>query len=92
MSLVFYLQPLRALHFTPEFHRGDDGDDWRKPYLPTIYALIGVAVFILLIAAVNFINLSTAQSMSRAKEVGVRKVMGSRKTNIRLQFLVETFW
>jgi putative ABC transport system permease protein len=89
-SLVFYLQPLRALHFTPDFHRGDDGDNWRKPYLPTLYSMIGVAVFILLIAVVNFINLSTAQSMSRAKEVGVRKVMGSRKSNIRIQFLIET--
>jgi hypothetical protein len=63
---------------------------WRKVYPPTVYALIGVAVFILLIAAINFVNLSTAQSMSRAKEVGVRKVMGSRKRNIQLQFLVET--
>lgn len=89
-AVSFYLQPLTNLHFTPEFHRGDDGDGWRKPYLPTLYAMIGVAVFILLIAAVNFINLSTAQSMSRAKEVGVRKVMGGRKRHIRLQFLVET--
>ena len=89
-SMLFYLQPLRSLHFTPEFHRGDDGDLWRKVYPPTVYALIGVAIFILLIAAINFVNLSTAQSMSRAKEVGVRKVMGSRKGHIRLQFLVET--
>jgi putative ABC transport system permease protein len=89
-SVTFYLQPLTNLHFTPDFHRGDDGDGWRKPYLPTLYAMIGVAIFILLIAAVNYINLSTAQSMSRAKEVGVRKVMGGRKRHIRLQFLVET--
>ncbi len=89
-SIAFYLQPVRELHFTPEFHRGDDGDNWRKPYMPTIYALMGVAAFILLIAAVNFINLSTAQSLSRAKEVGVRKVMGSRKASIRIQFLIET--
>ena len=89
-SVVYYLQPLADLHYTPDFHRGDDGDMWRKVYPPTVYALIGVAIFILLIAAINFVNLSTAQSMSRAKEVGVRKVMGSRKRNIRLQFLVET--
>jgi ABC-type lipoprotein release transport system permease subunit len=90
VSMVFYLQPLKDLHFTRDFHRNDDGDLWRKVYPPTIYALIGVAIFILLIAAINFVNLSTAQSMSRAKEVGVRKVMGSRKTDIRLQFLTET--
>jgi predicted permease len=88
--LTMYLQPLKDLHFTRDFHRGDDGDSWRKPYLPTLYAMMGVAVFILLIAAVNFINLSTAVSMSRAREVGVRRVMGSRKVNIRVQFLLET--
>jgi putative ABC transport system permease protein len=90
VSLKYYLQPLGDLHYTADFHRGDDGDLWRKVYPPTVYALIGVAIFILLIAAINFVNLSTAQSMSRAKEVGVRKVMGSRKRNIRLQFLIET--
>jgi putative ABC transport system permease protein len=90
VSMKFYLQPLGDLHYTADFHRGDDGDLWRKVYPPTVYALIGVAIFIVLIAAINFVNLSTAQSMSRAKEVGVRKVMGSRKRNIRLQFLIET--
>ena len=90
VSLSYYLQPLNNLHYTPDFHRGDDGDGWRKPYMPTVYAMMGVAVFILLIAVINFINLSTAQSMSRAKEVGIRKVMGGRKSNIRFQFLTET--
>jgi putative ABC transport system permease protein len=89
-KLTMYLQPLTELHFTRDFHRGDDGDNWRKPYLPTLYTMMGVAIFILLIAAVNFINLSTAVSMTRAREVGVRRVMGSRKANIRLQFLLET--
>jgi hypothetical protein len=90
VSLKYYLQPLSDLHYTADFHRGDDGDLWRKVYPPTVYALIGVAIFILLIAAINFVNLSTAQSMSRAKEVGVRKVMGSRRRHIRVQFLIET--
>jgi putative ABC transport system permease protein len=86
-----YLQPLTTVHFTTEFHRGDDGDDFRKPYLPTLYVLMGVALFILVIAVVNFINLSTAQSLQRAKEIGVRKVLGSNKNNIMFQFLTETF-
>jgi ABC-type antimicrobial peptide transport system permease subunit len=90
-SLNMRLQALTEIHFTTDFHRGDDGDDFRKPYLPTLYALIGLALFILLIAAINFINLSTAQSMQRTKEIGVRKVMGSSKTNIVFQFLTETF-
>ena len=86
-----YLQPLTTVHFTTEFHRGDDGDDFRKPYLPTLYVLMGVALFILVIAVVNFINLSTAQSIQRAREIGVRKVLGSNKNNIMFQFLTETF-
>ncbi|MEP6513935.1 MAG: FtsX-like permease family protein [Parafilimonas sp.] len=90
-SLSMQLQPLTDIHFTKDFHRGDDGDLFRKPYLSTLYALMGVALFILIIAAVNFVNLSTAQSMHRAKEIGVRKVMGSNKKNIVLQFLTETF-
>ncbi len=90
-ALSMQLQPLTDIHFTPDFHRGDDGDDFRKAYLPTLYALMGVALFILIIAAVNFINLSTAQSIQRAREIGVRKVMGGSKKNIMIQFLTETF-
>ena len=88
--ISMFLQPLTDIHFTTDFHRGDDGDDFRKPYLPTLYTLIGVAIFILIIAIVNFINLSTAQSIQRSKEIGVRKVMGSNKSSIRMQFLTET--
>jgi putative ABC transport system permease protein len=51
-----------------------------------------IAAFILLIACVNFINLSTAQAVNRAKEVGVRKVLGSSKGQLRKLFLLETFF
>lgn len=50
-----------------------------------------IAAFILLIACVNFINLSTAQAVNRAREVGVRKVLGSNKSQLQIQFIFETF-
>jgi len=90
-KLTMYLQGIRDIHFASEFRRSDDGDDFRKAYLPTLYVLMGIAFFILMLAALNFISLSTAQSIQRAKEIGVRKVLGSHKTNIMLQFLIETF-
>jgi len=89
--LSLQLQPLTAIHFTNDYYRGDDGDSFRKAHLPTLYVLLGIALFILILAAVNFINLSTAQSMQRAKEVGVRKVLGSGKRHLVFQFLAETF-
>src|ERR1700684_771533 len=52
---------------------------------------MGIAGFILIIAAINFINLSTAHSFQRAKEIGIRKVLGSLKSGLVLQFLTETF-
>jgi ABC-type antimicrobial peptide transport system permease subunit len=90
-KLTMYLQPINEIHYTSTFRRSDDGDDFRKAYMPTLYILMGVAIFILVIAAVNFINLSTAQSIQRAKEIGVRKVLGSNKRSIMFQFLTETF-
>lgn len=59
--------------------------------MPTLYGLMGIALFILIIAAINFINLSTAQSIERAKETGIRKVLGSNRRHLIFQFLSETF-
>ena len=80
------LQPLADIHFNAAYH-----DTYgRRAHKPTLFALAGIALFILVIAAINFINLSTAQSILRAKEVGIRKVMGSSVGGIIRQFLIET--
>jgi predicted permease len=81
-----HLQPLSDLHFNGTYH-----DPYsRQAHLPTLYGLMGIALFILVIACINFINLSTAQSIQRAKEIGVRKVLGSGKGRLVVQFLSET--
>ena len=81
------LQSLNNIHFNAEY-----GDSFsRQVHLPTLYALMGIAIFLLLIAAINFINLSTAQSIVRVKEIGVRKVLGSSRRSLIFQFLSETF-
>lgn len=84
---AFRLQPLADIHFN-----GDYTDDFsRRAHLPTMYGLMTIALFILIIAAINFINLSTAQSVERSKEVGIRKVLGSNKRSLVTYFLTETF-
>jgi putative ABC transport system permease protein len=81
------LQPLSDMHYNPSI-----GDNFsRQVHLPTLYALMGIAIFLLLIAAINFINLATAQSITRVKEIGVRKVLGSSRKSLILQFMCETF-
>jgi putative ABC transport system permease protein len=58
--------------------------------ITTVRLFVVIAVFILLIACVNFMNLSTARSEKRAKEVGIRKVVGARRTSLILQFIGES--
>src|SRR5450432_385651 len=81
------VQPLSAVHYDTQ--TGNYSNKTISRELLNVLWLI--AAFILLIACVNFINLSTAQSVNRAKEVGVRKVLGSNKSQLKLQFLSETF-
>ena len=57
----------------------------------TVFFLLGVGLLVILIAIVNYINLSTAKSLDRAKEVGIRKVIGSTRGQLRLKFFIESF-
>jgi putative ABC transport system permease protein len=80
------LQPFTAIHFDNVYGK----DYGTTADLSTLYGLMGIALFILVLASINFINLSTAQSLRRAKEIGIRKVMGSRRPGLIIQFLGET--
>jgi ABC-type antimicrobial peptide transport system permease subunit len=79
-------QPLSDIHFDERF--GNYRDHIFSKSLITALELIGL--FLILIACVNFINLATAQAVNRSKEVGVRKVLGSSRKQLSLQFLSET--
>jgi putative ABC transport system permease protein len=82
----YYLQPLRRIHLI------SDTEAEMKPNgsMRAIYVFGIIAIFILCIACINFINLSTARSVERAKEVGIRKTFGSEKGSLVAQFLLES--
>lgn len=81
------LEPLSDIHFDAKAGNLSG----KAITVDRINSLWLIAGFILLIACVNFINISTAQAVNRAKEVGVRKVLGSNRRQLRLQFLLEAF-
>jgi len=80
------LQPVKDIHlYSYNIDDGlSDGD------IRFVWLFTAVAIFILVIACINFINLSTARSANRAKEVGLRKVVGSGRRGLILQFLIES--
>jgi len=79
------LQPLTDVHFS---EAGNSGDQTAR--LSILYGLISIAGFVLLLAIINYVNLATAQSLTREKEIGIRKVMGSGRGHLILQLLTET--
>ena len=85
-SYNFFLQPLTNIRHNPTIEYGHKPP--KDPKYLWIFGAIGV--FILLIASINFMNLSTAQSGKRAKEVGMKKVIGSTRGALIQQFLAET--
>jgi putative ABC transport system permease protein len=85
-SVSFNLTPLTAIHL----HSNKTAELGANGNIQDVYIFTAIAVFILLIACVNFMNLSTARSSNRAKEVGIRKVLGSLKGNLVSQFMLES--
>ncbi len=83
-----FLQPLEKIHLHSNmiWELGNNGN------YTVVILFIAISVFIILLAIVNFVNLSTARAGSRAREIGVRKAMGSDKKKLITQFLTETFF
>jgi putative ABC transport system permease protein len=82
----YFLQPLRSIHL----HSDLLGELEPNSDAKYVYIFSAIALFIMIIAAINFMNLSTARSAGRAKEVGIRKVLGSFRKQLIGQFLTES--
>lgn len=82
----YVMEPLKDIHLkgAPQYNLEPPGS------LSTVYIFIAIAIMILVIAIINYVNLATAKSAARAKEVGVRKVAGGNKSGLILQFLGES--
>ncbi len=85
-SLAFSLFPLTDIHL----HSHLDGELSANSDIRYVYIFSAIGLFILLLACINFMNLSTARSANRAKEVGLRKVVGADRSNLVMQFLSES--
>lgn len=83
---LFNIQPLSTVHYDTRYH----GYSYNVTSKGEILTVSLIAVFLILTGCINFINLSTAESIKRSKEVGIRKSLGSSRSQLVLQFLGET--
>lgn len=87
IRIEFSIENIKDIHLRTgingEFEAGGD--------IKYVYIFISIAIFIILLACINFTNLSTARSTSRLKEVGIRKVFGVQKSKLSMQFMLESF-
>jgi putative ABC transport system permease protein len=84
-SAVYHLLPLEKIHLSPNLMGESEPHGDGK----SVYLLAGIAIFVIIIAWINYINLATARGIGRAKEVGVRKTLGSAKGQLVTQFMLE---
>jgi putative ABC transport system permease protein len=82
----YFFQPIRDIHL----HSNLENEIKANGNITYVYVLIAIAAFLIIIACVNFMNLATARSASRAREVGIRKIVGSTKGLLIRQFLFES--
>jgi putative ABC transport system permease protein len=82
----YFFQPIRDIHL----HSNLEAEIKANGNITYVYVLIAIAAFLIIIACVNFMNLATARSTSRAREVGIRKIVGSTKGLLIRQFLFES--